>query len=115
MPSAGATKKSFAVGFGRRLFLDACFLFLQTFNWIEFYRAIPAGTQLQGAYLGMFFVLTGLHAAHVMGGLIPLGIVIAFAEKGRYSRNFHPGVRYSTIYWHFLDVVWVILFSLLYF
>jgi cytochrome c oxidase subunit III len=95
--------------------LGCLFLALQTFNWFEFYRAIPPGTQLQGAYLGMFYTLTGLHAAHVIGGLIPLAIVIHFARKGRYSRNFHPGVRYSTIYWHFLDAVWIILFTLLYF
>ena len=34
---------------------------LSAYTWIEFYRAIPPGTQLQGAYLGMFYTLTGLH------------------------------------------------------
>lgn len=94
--------------------IGVAFLILQSINWAEFYHAIR-DIQLSGAYLGMFFVLTGLHAAHVVGGLIPLGVVIARAKKDRYSRNFHPGVRYVTIYWHFLDVVWVVLFSLIYF
>jgi cytochrome c oxidase subunit 3 len=97
------------------LALGILFLLLQTANWIEFYLRIPENTQLRGSYLGMFYVLTGLHAAHVIGGLIPLGIVVHLARRGRYSRNFHPGVRYSTAYWHFLDVVWVVLFCVLYF
>jgi len=91
------------------------FLILQTISWIDFYRAIERSAQLQGAYLGMFFVLTGLHAAHVIGGLIPLGIVYSRAKRERYSRNYHPGVRYVTAYWHFLDVIWVALFLVLYF
>lgn len=93
--------------------IGVVFLLLQTFNWWEFYQAIRH-IDLSGAYLGMFFVLTGLHAAHVVGGLIPLGIVIGRAGRGRYSPNFHPGVRYLAIYWHFLDAVWVALFCVLY-
>jgi heme/copper-type cytochrome/quinol oxidase subunit 3 len=41
--------------------------------------------------------------------------VLGNAKRGRYSRAFHPGVRYVTLYWHFLDVVWLILFCLVYF
>jgi cytochrome c oxidase subunit 3 len=95
--------------------LGVLVLVLQAVNWAEFYVAIRAVTRLEGAYLGMFFVLTGLHAAHVVGGLIPLGIVLARAKRGRYSRNFHPGVRYVTAYWHFLDVIWLLLFAVIYF
>jgi len=90
------------------------FLMLQSVNWLEFYLA-ARHTLFQGSYLGGFFILTGLHAAHVIGGLIPLGVVIYRARKGQYSRNYHPGVRYAAVYWHFLDVVWIMLFCLLYF
>ncbi len=90
------------------------FLALQAFNWLEFYLAIR-NIQFQGAYLGMFFVLTGLHAAHVVGGLIPLGLVIHRASRGEYSRDFHPGVRHLAVYWHFLGIIWIILFGLIYF
>jgi cytochrome c oxidase subunit 3 len=96
-------------------FLGILFLVLQTLNWIEFYDRLTPATQLRGLYLGMFYVLTGLHAAHVIGGLIPLGVVIHVARRGNYSRNYYPGVRYSTAYWHFLDIVWLILFCVLYF
>jgi cytochrome c oxidase subunit 3 len=97
-------------------FIGILFLGLQGLNWVEFYLSIKPPYQVQGQfYLVMFFILTALHGAHVIGGLIPLGIVIARAKKGRYSRNFHPGVRYLALYWHFLDVVWVVLFMLIYF
>ncbi|MGN6370260.1 MAG: cytochrome c oxidase subunit 3 [Phycisphaerae bacterium] len=95
--------------------LGLLFLLLQTLNWCEFYFAIHPGTQIAGAYLGMFYTLTGLHAAHVIGGLIPLAIVTARSFKDRYSRNYHPGIRYSTVYWHFLDAIWLILFCVIYF
>jgi cytochrome c oxidase subunit 3 len=90
--------------------LGLLFLILQAFNWYEFYNAIPHEFRIEGAWLGMFYTLTGLHAAHVIGGLIPLGITTWNARKNRYSRNYHPGVRYTTLYWHFLDIIWVALF-----
>ncbi len=88
---------------------------MQTINWLEFYHALPAGTNISGAYLAGFYILTALHALHVIGGLFPLAFVIRNAKRGQYSRNFHPGVRYSTIYWHFLDAIWLLLFSAIYF
>ena len=51
----------------------------------------------------------------VLGGLIPLSLVTFRAARGRYSRNFHPGIRYVTFYWHFLDIIWLILFCVIYF
>ncbi len=95
--------------------LGLLFLAMQTINWLEFHHALPAGTAFSGVYLAGFYILTALHAAHVIGGLIPLGLVIAKARGGKYSRNFHPGVRYCTIYWHFLDVIWIVLFCCIYF
>jgi cytochrome c oxidase subunit 3 len=95
--------------------LGVIFLGLQAFNWWEFHHAIRPGMAVSGAYLGGFYVLTGLHAAHVIGGLIPMAIVYVRATRGRYSRNFHPGVRYVAFYWHFLDIVWIFLFLMIYF
>ena len=97
------------------LALGLLFLALQTLNWWEFYSAIHPGTQFSGPYLGMFYTLTGLHAAHVIGGLIPLTGVTVRAFQEKYSRNYYPGVRYSTVYWHFLDAIWLALFFVIYF
>jgi cytochrome c oxidase subunit III len=96
------------------LVIGTVFLVMQSTNWVEFYLATRR-IQFSGAYMGMFYVLTGLHAAHVIGGLVPLGMVLRRARAGRYSANFHPGVRYVGIYWHFLDVIWVALFCVIYF
>jgi cytochrome c oxidase subunit 3 len=60
-----------------------------------------------------FYMLTGLHAAHVIGGLALLAIVTVRAFCGRYSANAHAGVLYSTMYWHFLDGVWLVMFAVM--
>ena len=60
-----------------------------------------------------FYMFTVLHALHVIAGLIPLGVVNIKAYAGKYSRNYHPGIRYISIYWHFLDVIWLVIFATL--
>ena len=91
--------------------LGVAFLISQTLNWFALTASnLTAKTNLYGF---TFYMLTGLHAAHVVGGVIPLAVVTAGAWRGRYSTAFHPGVEYCAIYWHFLAVVWVVLFTLL--
>jgi heme/copper-type cytochrome/quinol oxidase subunit 3 len=63
---------------------------------------------------GLILMLIALHALHVIGGLIPLGVVTGRALRGKYHAGRHDGVRYCATYWHFLDVVWLIMFGLLY-
>ncbi len=93
--------------------LGILFLVSQTLNWFSMVAAhLTARTDLYGF---TFFILTGLHAAHVVGGLIPLAVVTRRAFRGRYSAAFHPGVEYCAIYWHFLDVVWLVMFAILMF
>lgn len=59
--------------------------------------------------VGMFHVFMLIHAAHVIGGVVPLLIVTRNAEQRRYSAKRFAGVRYCAAYWHFLDVVWIIM------
>jgi len=91
------------------LVLGVAFLGVQFQNWVELWNEISAD-QHRGKFMVSFYMLTGLHAAHVLGGLLPLGVVTRNAFLSRYSRNFYPGVRYCTIYWHFLDGAWLIIF-----
>ena len=87
------------------------FLVLQTLNWLELVsQNLTAASNLYGF---TFYVLTALHAGHVIGGLIPLWIVMRRAFAGRYSSFFYGGVKHVGMYWHFLDVVWVIIFVVL--
>ncbi|MFH1681903.1 MAG: cytochrome c oxidase subunit 3 [Candidatus Eisenbacteria bacterium] len=67
-----------------------------------------------GALFGFtFYMLTGLHAAHVLGGLIALAVVTARAHRGAYSAADHAGIELCARYWHFLDIVWIVLFAVL--
>jgi cytochrome c oxidase subunit 3 len=91
------------------LILGLVFLLAQSWNWYELWTAISAD-QHRGKFMTTFYLLTGLHAAHVFGGLIPLAVVLVRANRQVYSRNFHPGVRYCAIYWHFLDAAWLFIF-----
>ena len=62
----------------------------------------------------MFYALTGLHAVHVLGGLVPLMIVTVAAYQGMYGRRKNAAVRYTAIYWHFLTAVWCAVFTVVY-
>jgi len=74
----------------------------------------------QGVYIssnphsGFFYLLTGAHAAHLLGGLAALGVVVWKAYAGRYGVASHAGVGVFALYWHFMDLLWLYLFALLF-
>ncbi len=67
-----------------------------------------------GVYGTLFFTLTGFHGAHVLGGVIGMSIVTLRGASGQVSARHHTAVEAVSMYWHFVDVVWVCLFSTLY-
>jgi cytochrome c oxidase subunit III len=67
-----------------------------------------------GAFASVFFGLTGLHGAHVAVGLTLLGIVIVRGFRGHYSPEHHQGVELPGIYWHFVDVMWIVVYTAVY-
>lgn len=62
-----------------------------------------------------FFILTGMHLLHLIGGVISLFIVFFKTVLKKYTTNNHIGIKVSAIYWHFLDFLWLYLLGLLYF
>src|SRR5690606_2894470 len=60
---------------------------------------------------GMVVVLAFLHALHVAGGVIALGIVAARSAMGRYDHERHFAVDFAAQYWHFLDLVWLVMLA----
>jgi cytochrome c oxidase subunit III len=62
----------------------------------------------------IFYCLTGLHGAHVFIGLTLLAMVTVRAFRGHYSAKEHRGVEVPGIYWHFVDIMWIFVFSTLY-
>lgn len=92
--------------------LGALFMVFQAFAWFEWHGALGARWGDSEAYrfsYAAFYVLTALHGAHVVGGLIPLAWVTIRASVGAYSSERHEGLLAVTWYWHFLDVVWIVL------
>jgi cytochrome c oxidase subunit 3 len=67
-----------------------------------------------GIYGTTFFTLTGFHGAHVFAGAIYLFIVLIRSSTGQFSKEHHAAVEGASMYWHFVDVVWIALFSTLY-
>jgi cytochrome c oxidase subunit III len=61
-----------------------------------------------------FFTLTGFHGAHVIVGLIFLLVILALALRGRYDARRHFGVEAATLYWHFVDAVWIAVLLVVY-
>ena len=89
------------------------FLVLQTLAWIDLVEENLVFDE--SLYAWMFYVLTGLHALHVVAGLPPAFVTTAHAYQGRYStsRVSRAGLVYCGMYWHFLDAVWVVLYLVL--
>ncbi|MEY4667196.1 MAG: hypothetical protein RIQ87_976 [Chloroflexota bacterium] len=67
-----------------------------------------------GVFGSTFYVLTGFHGAHVLGGVLMLSVCLYRGGLGQFSAEHHDMVEATSIYWHFVDVVWIFLFALLY-
>ena len=67
-----------------------------------------------GVFGTVFYTLTGFHGAHVFGGAVGLTILLARATRGQFSARNHVAVEAVSMYWHFVDVVWIGVFSVIY-
>jgi heme/copper-type cytochrome/quinol oxidase subunit 3 len=65
-------------------------------------------------FFGFYFVMTGLHALHVLLGIVVLVGTLIKAMFGAYTATYHDTVENVGLYWHFVDIVWIFLFPLLY-
>ncbi|HSG17139.1 MAG TPA: cytochrome c oxidase subunit 3 [Anaerolineae bacterium] len=86
-------------------------LFLVGVVGIEWQGHLQPG---DGVYGGIFFLMTGMHALHVLSGVILILVNWNLARKGHYSAERHWGVEGMALYWHYVDVVWVFFYPALY-
>ena len=94
------------------LLLGLCFLAGQA---NEYRMLIGEGMTLSSGVFGStFFTLTGFHGAHVAGGAAFILIVLLRARSGQFTARYHDTVEMASYYWHFVDVVWLGLFSTIY-
>jgi cytochrome c oxidase subunit 3 len=71
-------------------------------------------TLASGQFGTTYYTLTGFHGAHVFGGVIMLSVILYRGMVGQFSGRHYDAVEGASLYWHFVDVVWILLFSLLY-
>lgn len=97
-------------GLGLTILLGLCFTSLQAYEYMH------AGFGIKdGIYATNFYLATGFHGLHVIIGTIFLTICFFRARKGHFlAPNGHLGFEFATWYWHFVDVVWILLFAFLY-
>ena len=92
--------------------LGITFLSGQAFEFTEFHeKGLSLDTNLFGT---TFFVLTGFHGAHVSVGVLILLSLWVMALRGRLTQDKALNVELAGLYWHFVDVVWVVIFTLVY-
>jgi cytochrome c oxidase subunit III len=73
----------------------------------------PHASQVE-IFLSLYFAMTGLHALHMVVGFGLLSIIAWMAHRGAFSPEWYTPVEMSGLYWHFVDIVWIFLFPLLY-
>jgi cytochrome c oxidase subunit III len=92
--------------------LGVIFLIMQAIDYAVL--ASEGLTLSSGVFGTTYYTLTGFHGAHVFGGVIMLGVVLYRGMAGQFSAKHHDAVEAASLYWHFVDVVWILLFALLY-
>jgi cytochrome c oxidase subunit I+III len=97
------------VGLALAIVLGVIFLALQG---VEYGREKLSPTH--DAYGSLFYTITGFHGAHVFAGLVMLSVVLVRALRGHFAVGRHEAVSNVAIYWHFVDVVWLAVFTSLY-
>jgi cytochrome c oxidase subunit I+III len=101
------------IGLGSAFALGFVFLDIKLgFEWPQLFR--NGFTINSGLPASTYFVLTGLHAAHVAVGLIAIGYLMLRASQGGFTVNKNAAVENVGLYWHFVDIIWMFLFPLFY-
>jgi cytochrome c oxidase subunit III len=105
-------KRLFEACFGATILLAAVFLCIKYVEYAaKFHHGLYPRTNL---FFSIYFMLTGLHGIHVLLGMGLLSYVILLSRRGRLSSGYYTPVEMSGLYWHFVDLVWIYLFPLLY-
>jgi cytochrome c oxidase subunit 3 len=102
-------RTGFIRAFGVTLILGIVFLLGQLYD----YSTIGFGVS-DTPFGSTFYTLTGFHGAHVFGGAVMLSVILYRGLAGQFSSRHYDAVEATSLYWHFVDVVWIALFSTLY-
>jgi cytochrome c oxidase subunit III len=104
----------YAVLITATILLGAFFVAGQAFEYTRLYFVNHVSWAGSGIFGASFFTLTGMHGFHVSVGVIYLTIIFLQSIHGVYTKDKYFGLTAGTLYWHFVDVIWVVLFSIFY-
>lgn len=101
----------YRLGTAGTIVLGAAFLALMTLEYREKLATMPPGSH---AYASIFYTITGFHGSHVAFGLLFLGWTLAADIAGRLPAKKPLAIRNASLYWHFVDGVWLVVLTCLY-
>jgi len=103
-------------GMKQNLLFTALFgMFFLGVQGYEYFKLYEHGLTPQRDLFGStFYTLTGFHGAHVTGGVIALWWLVVQAWRGKYSKSNWESIECVGLYWHFVDLVWILLFTIVY-
>lgn len=98
--------------FGATFFLGLAFLGLELYEFTEFIH--EGHTLASNAFLSSFFVLLGTHGLHITFGLLWMIITLVFVKKRGLNTHMVRKLNLLSLFWHFLDIVWIFIFTVVY-
>ncbi|WP_353260321.1 cytochrome c oxidase subunit 3 [Prochlorothrix hollandica] len=102
--------KGLRLWYGLTALMGAIFLGGQAYEYLTLGYGLTSNI-----FANCFYLMTGFHGLHVFVGLLLiLGVLWRSRREGHYSDHKHTGVEMAEIYWHFVDIIWIVLFALLY-
>jgi heme/copper-type cytochrome/quinol oxidase subunit 3 len=110
-------RENFQKFIGYTIIGGAIFLLLQAWEWSHFihgglgFTSNPYGASLFGT---TFFIITGFHGLHVLSGVIYMLCIWLRGKQGAYSSANYTPVEIAGLYWHFVDLVWIMVFTFIY-
>jgi cytochrome c oxidase subunit 3 len=119
-----SNRKGQIVNLALTIVFGSVFLIVKYFEYAEkfhtrvvpgpnFDMSLPLANQQQ-LFFSIYFMMTGIHALHMVVGIGLMLVILAMAWRGRFSAGYYTPVEVSGLYWHFVDIVWIFLFPLLY-
>lgn len=117
-------KKGIIVNLGLTIILGGIFLGVKAIEYShKFHEHLVPGANFffpdypgpgPELFFSLYFAMTGLHAVHMIGGMIGILILMWMAHKDHFDKKYSTPIELMGLYWHFVDIVWIFLFPILY-
>lgn len=112
LAAKGGNKRQVLIWFGLTFLLGASFLTLELNEFTHLYN--EGNSWARSGFLSAFFTLVGTHGAHITAGLIWMGVLLAQVLRQGIQRTTVRRLTLLSLFWHFLDIVWIFIFTIVY-